>query len=71
MKGWECEQCGARITKKLIECPLCKRKNFFIEIKLPDIDPNEKEYTKKYDNVIKQLETYDKGTPKGGLKETL
>jgi predicted ATP-dependent serine protease len=71
MKAWQCKQCGARVTKKTIECPLCKRKEQFIEIELSKPDPNEEKYTKIYDGVIKQLELYDKGTPKGGLKETL
>lgn len=71
MKAWQCEQCGARVVKKIIECPLCKRKNFFTEIELPKPDPNEKKYTKKYEEVIKQIEKYREGTPDGGMKETL
>jgi len=63
MKVWLCDKCGCEIqgSKKPSACPLCQRNiSDFIEIEKKDPSKEDKEMTKKYEEVIDTLDKYTK-----------
>lgn len=62
MKVWVCENCGCEIKEdKPRICPLCNSPTEkFFDAEIPDPDTEDEEFTKKYDEVIEQLEEYTK-----------
>ena len=63
MKAWVCE-CGSEVKeKKPVLCPICKKKDLFSEIDLPDPSLEDKKSSKLYADSLKQLEEYEKGCP--------
>jgi len=65
MIAWSCEHCSAEVKqdKEPEFCPICKKRGNWIKINYPDPTEQEKEFTKKYEEVIKTIEKYEEGTP--------
>ncbi|MEK6963035.1 MAG: hypothetical protein AABX70_01315 [Nanoarchaeota archaeon] len=63
MKAWMCD-CGSEIKgEEPVQCPICKKKNTFTEMDLPDPSPIDKKSSKLYEDSLKQLEEYEEGCP--------
>ncbi|MAG38972.1 hypothetical protein CMO90_02685 [Candidatus Woesearchaeota archaeon] len=58
MKVWICNKCGCEVKDKQPSiCPLCFR-NDFSKSEISDPDIEEKKISKKYEEVIEQIEKY-------------
>lgn len=55
---WICDECGCELKEKVESCPLCKRSNSFWEDEKSDPNNDDKEISKKYEEVIEGLEKY-------------
>ncbi|MBC8501116.1 MAG: hypothetical protein ISS25_04090 [Nanoarchaeota archaeon] len=58
---WLCDKCGCELKQedKPDRCPLCMRRDAeFEKIEKKDPDIEEKESTKKYEEIVDELEKY-------------
>lgn len=71
MKAWSCEHCNAETKQDDLPefCPICGKRGKFTGIELPEPSEEDKEITKKYDEVVKTIEKYEEGTPPRSIKD--
>ncbi|MFC2134070.1 hypothetical protein ACFLTH_05580 [Bacteroidota bacterium] len=69
---WICNKCGCELTQEEQpkECPLCKRSREFEKVERKNPDKEDKEFVKKYDEVIDKLEEYTEDCEPEGLKNS-
>jgi predicted amidophosphoribosyltransferase len=68
MRVYECSSCGAELTEKKKNCPLCGGANFE-EFDRDDKKVDESEYSDKYEEVVRTLTDYNEGTEPESFKD--
>ena len=66
-----CDNCGCEVREEKPDlCPLCRRKRAnFTEHEVPDPDTEEIKSSKKYEEVLKILDTYTEGLEPESAKD--